>query len=140
MRSSKIDMEKETAPPERSPKNHSMVEVGQGKEDENYEPWIIVERRPRKKFRDSVQHSYGNQEREKEGSRFRALNNRNLNQELNDRDITDSRHNKGKDTIIENKKSKESLYHDNGQQVLASKNKGNSKVMDSKNRLVSVIK
>ncbi|MBA0843661.1 hypothetical protein Goarm_000830 [Gossypium armourianum] len=105
-RSTKINMEKETAPSERSPKNHSMVEVGQGKEDKNYGPWIIVERRPRQKFRDSVQHSYRNQEMEKEGSRFRALNNRNLNQELNDRDITDSRHNKGKDTIIDNQQRK----------------------------------
>ncbi|MBA0699238.1 hypothetical protein Goari_000891 [Gossypium aridum] len=41
-------------------------------------------------------------EREKEGSHFRALNNRNLNQELTTRDIADHRRNKGKEILIEN--------------------------------------
>ncbi|KAH1074897.1 hypothetical protein J1N35_027225 [Gossypium stocksii] len=133
-------MEKETAPPERLPKNHSMGEDGQMEKDENYKPWMIVERRPKWKFRDNMQHSYGNQEREKKGSRFRALNNRNLNQELIDRDIADYRRNKGKESVIENQQSKESLFHYNGRLEMYSKNKGKSKVLGSKDGLVSVIK
>ncbi|MBA0668035.1 hypothetical protein Goklo_001015 [Gossypium klotzschianum] len=59
-RSARINVEKETALPEMIPENHNLVEDGKVEKDENYRPWITVERRPRQKFRDNVQHSYGN--------------------------------------------------------------------------------
>ncbi|PPS01796.1 hypothetical protein GOBAR_AA18866 [Gossypium barbadense] len=103
---------------EKPSENHSMVEGRQVKEEENYGLWMIVERRPRQKFRYNVQHSYGNSEREKEAYRS----------------------NKGKDIIINNQQSKESLYSANSRQVMDSKNKGKSKVLGSKNGLGSVTK
>ncbi|MBA0818615.1 hypothetical protein Gohar_022182 [Gossypium harknessii] len=59
-RSARINVEKETASPEMIPENHNLVEDGKVEKDENYRPWMTVERRPRQKFRDNVQHSYGN--------------------------------------------------------------------------------
>ncbi|MBA0646241.1 hypothetical protein Goklo_014219 [Gossypium klotzschianum] len=93
---------------------------------------MIVERRSKKNFRDNVQHSYGYQENETKGFRFRALNNRNLNQELPEWDMADLRRNKGKEILIVNKQSKESSYRYNGRLEMNSKNKGKSKELGPK--------
>ncbi|MBA0579675.1 hypothetical protein Gorai_021924, partial [Gossypium raimondii] len=78
------------------PKNQYMVMDELVKKDENCGPWMIVKRKSRRKFRDNVQKSLGNQERKKEGSHFRILNNRDLNKEVYNGDLSDSRRSKGK--------------------------------------------
>ncbi|MBA0822507.1 hypothetical protein Goarm_019304 [Gossypium armourianum] len=81
------------------PKNQNMVMDELVKKDENCGPWMIVKRKSRREFRDNVQKSLGNQERKKEGSHFRILNNRDLNKEVYDGDLSDSRRSKGKEII-----------------------------------------
>ncbi|MBA0736956.1 hypothetical protein Gogos_010442 [Gossypium gossypioides] len=73
-RSDGINMEKKTAPFKMLPENHNMVEDGKVEKNENYGPWMIVERRSRKNFRDNVQHSYGNQENKTKGAGSSLVN------------------------------------------------------------------
>ncbi|KAK5776655.1 hypothetical protein PVK06_044615 [Gossypium arboreum] len=139
-KNTEINMGKDSAPPEKSPENHSMVDVGQEKEDESYGPWIIVERRQRQKSKDNGQHTYGNIEREKEGPRTRVLINRNSNFEINYRDLIALRQKKGKDIIAENSSSKERVESDNGRQNMESKNNGKAKMLGSKINLNPLFK
>ncbi|PPS08274.1 hypothetical protein GOBAR_AA12372 [Gossypium barbadense] len=133
-------MGKDSALPEKSPENHSIVDVGQEKEDESYGPWIIVERRQRQKSKDNGQHTYGNIEREKEGLRTRVLINRNSNFEINDRDLIALRQKKGKDIIAENSSSKERVESDNDRQNMESKNNDKAKMLGPKINLNPLFK
>ncbi|KAH1098381.1 hypothetical protein J1N35_015302 [Gossypium stocksii] len=55
-KNTKINMRKESALSEKPSKNHSRVEAGQEKGDENFGPWMIIERRQMRKSRDNGQH------------------------------------------------------------------------------------
>ncbi|KAH1073065.1 hypothetical protein J1N35_025393 [Gossypium stocksii] len=88
--------EKENAPPEMTSEIQNTVVDGSKKKDKKFGPWMIVERKSRRKFRENVQNSLDNQESEKEGSRFKVLNNRDLYKDVSERDLPDSRHCKEK--------------------------------------------
>ncbi|PPE02905.1 hypothetical protein GOBAR_DD00065 [Gossypium barbadense] len=64
----------------------NLVVEGSEKKDENYGPWMIVERKSRQKFKDNVQKSNGNRGRENEGSHFSGPDNRNFNKGIFDGD------------------------------------------------------
>ncbi|XP_052490727.1 uncharacterized mitochondrial protein AtMg00810-like [Gossypium raimondii] len=58
-RVSETNAEKEPTPPEVAPKNHSMVVDGHKEKCENYRPWMLVERKSRRKVRDFEQKKAG---------------------------------------------------------------------------------
>ncbi|KAA3469801.1 GroES-like zinc-binding alcohol dehydrogenase family protein [Gossypium australe] len=92
------------------------------KKDENYGPWMIIERRSRLKFRENVQNSLANQENEKEGSRFRILNNRDSHKDANEDGLPDSRCIKGKEIMNGNYIRNDDGSHHNGRLELGKKN------------------
>ncbi|MBA0646044.1 hypothetical protein Goklo_014042, partial [Gossypium klotzschianum] len=55
IRNSELNEKKKPAPPELLPKNHSMVVDRLEEKGKNYGPWMLVERKPRWKFRDIAQ-------------------------------------------------------------------------------------
>ncbi|MBA0700582.1 hypothetical protein Goari_027097, partial [Gossypium aridum] len=66
--------EKENAPSEVSLEIQNTNKVGAEKENGNFGPWMIVEKKSRQKFRENVNNSFNNQQSEKERSRFRVFN------------------------------------------------------------------
>ncbi|MBA0813342.1 hypothetical protein Gohar_027201 [Gossypium harknessii] len=54
--------------------NQSMVMNDKGEKCETYGPWMLVEKKSRRKSKDPSQMNAGNPTKKKEGSRFRALN------------------------------------------------------------------
>ncbi|MBA0709291.1 hypothetical protein Golax_024330, partial [Gossypium laxum] len=78
-RNSELNAKKKPAPPELLPKNHSMVVDRPAEKGKNYGPWMLVERKPRWKFRHIAQKNVEIQEKHMEGSRFRSLTDRDLN-------------------------------------------------------------
>ncbi|MBA0575251.1 hypothetical protein Golob_025366 [Gossypium lobatum] len=54
--------------------NQSMVMNDKGEKCETYGPWMLVEKKSRRKSKDPSQMNAGNLTKKKEGSRFRALN------------------------------------------------------------------
>lgn len=93
------------------------------KKDGNFEPWMIVERKARRKSRDNMLKSTENKERDKDGSRFGSLENRDLIRETQNRNMADLRKSKRKGILIEDNWRKELGSQIN---VQAGFNKGNS--------------
>ncbi|MBA0785624.1 hypothetical protein Gotri_027036 [Gossypium trilobum] len=89
--------EKENAPSEMSSENQTTVKVGAEKEHRNFGPWVIVEKKSRRKFRDNMNNSSNSQQIEKEGSRFRVLNDKDSHKEDVEGLLLDPRRNKGKE-------------------------------------------
>ncbi|MBA0876882.1 hypothetical protein Goshw_022427 [Gossypium schwendimanii] len=66
------------------------------KENGNFGPWMIVEKKLRRKFRENVNNSFNNQQSGKEGSRFRVLNDKDSHKEDDKGFLLDSRRYKDK--------------------------------------------
>ncbi|MBA0858473.1 hypothetical protein Goshw_026688 [Gossypium schwendimanii] len=115
-RNSEISSEKENAPMEMSSEIQNTAKAGSKKEDENFRPWMIVERKSRQKIRENVQISLDNQQSEKEGSRFRVLNNKDMHKEDFEGFLPDIRRYKGKEILHGNFVGKDSatLYNVSG--------------------------
>ncbi|KAH1047923.1 hypothetical protein J1N35_038707 [Gossypium stocksii] len=77
-------VEKKSNSSEKIPKNSNPVKEDSERKDENFRPWMIVERKSRWKVRDNGQNSAGIQRKEKEGSHSFSLNNRDLNKRFPD--------------------------------------------------------
>ncbi|MBA0634753.1 hypothetical protein Godav_024422 [Gossypium davidsonii] len=118
-----LAVEKKNDSPETTPENQNLVEEGSAKKDENYGLWMIVERKSKRKSRDNVQKSDENPERENEGSRFSGLNNRYLNKEIYDEDLSNFQSSKEKGIINGNQHRKEFGSYYNGQTNLNKNNK-----------------
>ncbi|MBA0876836.1 hypothetical protein Goshw_006879 [Gossypium schwendimanii] len=89
--------EKEIVPSEMSSENQTTVKVGAEKEHGSFGPWMIVEKKSRRKFRDNMNNSFNSQQIEKEGSRFRVLNDKDSHKKDAEGFLLDSRRYKGKE-------------------------------------------
>ncbi|KAH1107992.1 hypothetical protein J1N35_011760 [Gossypium stocksii] len=88
------------------------------KSSEMYGPWMIVERKSRRKFRENGYISAENQEGRKEGSRFRILTTRDSHEEISEKILPDTRKNRGKDLVIGKPQKSNIGVKLNGQPVL----------------------
>ncbi|KAK8289993.1 hypothetical protein V6Z12_D07G230300 [Gossypium hirsutum] len=88
--------EKEIAPPELSSELQNTNKVDVEKENGNFGPWMIVEKKSRRKIREKV-NNYS--QSGKEGSRFRVLNDEDSVKKDDEGFMMDSRHDKGKEIL-----------------------------------------
>ncbi|KAL1171456.1 hypothetical protein V6Z11_A05G282700 [Gossypium hirsutum] len=93
-RNSGVTGEKSLTAHEESSGIREMIRDSSGKKDKNYRPWMIVERKSMRNFRENVQAPVANQGTEQEGSRFRLLNNRDYHKNGNEGVLS---RNKGKE-------------------------------------------
>ncbi|KAH1108510.1 hypothetical protein J1N35_012278 [Gossypium stocksii] len=84
------------------------------KKDDNFGPWMIVERRSRRKPRDNSQKFVGAYEKDKESSHPSGLTKRHLTNENWVKDTTDLRKLKGKGVLIDSQSTKKSDFQNNG--------------------------
>ncbi|XP_012453509.1 uncharacterized protein LOC105775544 [Gossypium raimondii] len=68
--------------------------VGAEKENGNFGPWLIVEKKSRRKIRENVNNSFNSLQSGKEGSRFRVLNDKDSHKEDDEGFLLDPRRDK----------------------------------------------
>ncbi|PPD74477.1 hypothetical protein GOBAR_DD28595 [Gossypium barbadense] len=122
--------EKKNALPGMTTENRNTTVDDSEKKDGIYGPWMIVERKLRRKFRENVQNSLSNQESEKEGSCFRVINNRDLYKDVYEGDFSNSRRSKWKEIMNGNFLGKDSASHYNGRIELSKRNNNKGKLKE----------
>ncbi|PPD81486.1 hypothetical protein GOBAR_DD21604 [Gossypium barbadense] len=103
---SEITSEKENSPSEMSSEIQNTAKVDAEKSYGNFGPWMIVEKKSRRKIRDNVQNSLQNQQNGKDGSRFRTLINKDMHEDDFEGFLPDTRRNKGKEIMHGNSMEK----------------------------------
>ncbi|MBA0787425.1 hypothetical protein Gotri_006751, partial [Gossypium trilobum] len=93
-KNSETPSEKENTPSEMASEFQNTTKVDAEKEHGNFGPWMIVEKKSRRKIRDNAQNSLNDQQIGKEGSRFRALNNKDMHKEDFEGFLPDTRRHK----------------------------------------------
>ncbi|PPD80711.1 hypothetical protein GOBAR_DD22375 [Gossypium barbadense] len=89
--------EKENAPSDLSSEFQNTNKVDEEKENGNFGPWMIVEKKSRRKIREKVNNSLNNPQSGKEGTRFRVLNDEDSVKKDDEGFMMDSRRDKGKE-------------------------------------------
>lgn len=118
--------EKGNKSPEVSSENSKSAREESEKKDESYGPWMIVERKLRRRARDNGQKTARFYGKDKEGSCITGHNNSNFMKENNEGDISAVRNSKGKEIINENNQGHKSEANPNGQSnLMAAKAKSN---------------
>ncbi|MBA0672482.1 hypothetical protein Goklo_025245 [Gossypium klotzschianum] len=128
-KNSKTPSERENSPSKMASEFQNTTKDDAEKEHGNFGPWMIVEKKSRWKIRDNAQNPLNDQQIGKEGSRFRALNNKDMYKEDFEGFLPDNRRHKGKEILHGNSMEKISAIPNNGRIVgeRSSNNKDNLK-------------
>ncbi|MBA0636861.1 hypothetical protein Godav_000075 [Gossypium davidsonii] len=110
-----------------SSETQNTAKVDAKKDYGNFGPWMIVEKKSRRKIRDNVQNSLQNQQIGKDGSRFRTLNNKDMHKDDFEGFLPDTRRHKGKEIMHGNSMKKISATPNNVR-ILRERNRNNKNI------------
>ncbi|MBA0638387.1 hypothetical protein Godav_000109 [Gossypium davidsonii] len=128
---SEIPNEKENTPSKMSSEFQNTAKVDAEKEYGNFGPWMIVEKKSRRKIRDNMQNSLHNQQIGKDGSRFRTLNNKDLHKDDFEGFVPNTRCHKGKEIMHGNSMEKISAIPNNDRIVEERNNNNKSNLKEA---------
>ncbi|MBA0636862.1 hypothetical protein Godav_000075 [Gossypium davidsonii] len=115
-----------------SSETQNTAKVDAKKDYGNFGPWMIVEKKSRRKIRDNVQNSLQNQQIGKDGSRFRTLNNKDMHKDDFEGFLPDTRRHKGKEIMHGNSMKKISATPNNVR-ILRERNRNNKNISKEAN-------